>query len=365
MAIRTPIVMVQGPRTANLLSVWGDTLTSVRIRDAVGHESDTCTLTFRVAPPFPAMPPKGTRYAVQIGWAQDAMALAGIYTVQRTGLRGDPEGGHAMSVECRAADLIDTAKSVDSGHWDNATLGAIVSDVAKGLGLQATVDPALKALSIPYRARVQQEALDFLSDLADDFGGAIKVAGGKLMMTERGAGRTASGGPLPTLTIAYDPAYDFAFDFEPRGAYRTSQGRWYDEATGTWQDEDDESEGGKGRLARPHPWPSKAEARHGARAAARERGRQSATGHVTVAGDPAAVAGCPVQVIGFGPDADGTAWCAESVEHHIEPGAGWITTLTLETKEAAKSKSESEDESGGSASGPGTMAGDPEGGTVA
>ncbi|TDT88063.1 hypothetical protein DFO45_4851 [Azorhizobium sp. AG788] len=43
---------MQGPKTANLLSVWGDTLTSARIRDALGHESDTCTLTFRVSPPF-------------------------------------------------------------------------------------------------------------------------------------------------------------------------------------------------------------------------------------------------------------------------------------------------------------------------
>lgn len=370
MAIHKPIVIVEGPKTGNLLSVWGDTLTSVRIRDAVGHESDTCTLTFRVSPPFPAMPPRGTRYTVRIGWAQNAMAKVGVYTVQRTGLAGNPDGGHLMTVECRAADLMDGGKSVDSGHWDSTTLGAIVADVAKGLGLKAVVDPKLKGIRIPYRARVNQEAMDFLSDLADDFGAAVKVAGGQIVMTERGAGRTASGGALPGLTIPYASAYDFAFDFEPRGAYATSEGRWYDEETGTWKGEDEKGKAGKGRLGRPHPWPSKDEAREGARAAARERGRQSATGQVTLVGSPTAVAGSPVTLRGFGPDADGTDWCAESVEHHIEPGGGWITTITLETREAKKESdgdddTDEEKKDGGGTAGSGTMAGDPEGGNVA
>ncbi len=332
MTVRRPIVRVKGPKTADLVAVWGDTLLSVKLHDATAHDGDTCTLVFAVRPPFPALPPKGTRYVVSVGWATVAMAKVGVYTVQRSVLGADPEGGHTLSVECRAADLSDKAKTVDSGHWDDKTLGEIVDDVAGKMGLMAKVDPALRAIKIPYRARLDQEAADFLSDLADDFGGAFKIAGDHVVMTRRGAGTSASGATLPTIAVDYASCYGFSFEFEPRGEEAESAGAWWDEEQGHWREETDKGKG-KGRLARPHPWPSKGEAKKGAKAKRRERQRQSATGHVEVVGDASAVAGCPVAVAGFGPDADGTAWVAEAIDHDIDPNGGWIMTINLETKE--------------------------------
>ncbi len=335
MTIRKPIVIVKGPKTANLIDVWGDTLTKIKLHDATAHDSDTCTLTFRVSPPFPALPPKGTRYEVSVGWAASAMAKAGVYTVQHSAFSGDPESGHEITVECRAADLLDKVKTVDSGHWDDKTLGEIVDDVARTMGKTALINPELRSIKIPYRARLDQEAGDFLSDLADDFGGAYKVAGDKVIMTVRGSGQSASGAALPTITVTYSPSYEFHFEFEPRGDYAESVAGWYDDETGTWVDESDQGTG-KGRLASPHRRPSKAEAKHAAKAKRGERHRQSATGSVQGPGDPAAVAGCPVIAKGYGPDADGTAWVSASIDHDIDPGNGWIMTIDLETKEKKK-----------------------------
>lgn len=330
--VRKPVVVVMGPKTANLIDVWGDALTSIHIEDGTGKNSDKATFTFRVAAPYPAMPPKGTRYVVSLGWSETSRAKTGVYTVQRAGLGGDPESGTAMKVECRAADLADTVKTSDSGHWDDKTLGEIVDDVAGRMGASAVVDPALRSIKIGYRARIDQEAGDFLSDLVEDFGGAVKFADGKVVVLARGSGRSASGATLPTITITHDPAYEFNFEFEPRGDDAESIGGWWDDETGTWREESDQGDG-KGRLARPHGWPSEAEAKHGARAARQERKRQSATGSVQGPGDPAAVAGCPVVCKGFGPDADATAWVAKGISHEIDPGAsGWIMTIELETK---------------------------------
>lgn len=332
MAVRKPIVRVQGPQTSDLVSVWGAALTKVRIHDATAHDSDTCTLDFSVTAPYPALPPKGTRYVVSIGWSADALAMTGIYTVQRCSIEGDPESGSTLRVECRAADLADKAKGVDSGHWEETTLGAIVDDVAGKMGLTAVVDPDLRSVAVPYRARLDEEAVAFLSDLADDFGGAIKIAADKVVVTKRGAGRSASGATLPSLTFTHGPEYHFNFEFEPRGDDAESVGVWWDEETGSWRDETDEGTG-KGRLAVPHPWPSKSEAKQGAQAKRGEHKRKSATGSVEGPGDPAAVAGCPVVVSGYGPDADGTAWVAESIDHEIDPENGWIMMANLETKD--------------------------------
>jgi phage protein D len=335
MTVRKPIVVVEGPKTANLVAVWGDTLLSVHIHDATAHDSDSCTLVFSTAPPFPPLPPKGTRYVVSVGWSAAAMAMTGIYTVQRSTIAGDPESGHTITVECRAADLADKAKTVDSAHWDDTTLGAIVDDIASKMGMTAVIDPEMRSIAIPYRARIDQEALDFLSDLGDDFGGAVKIAGDKVVMTKRGSGRSASGADLATITVVYAPSYAFSFEFEPRGDDAESSASWWDDETGTWIDETDEGSG-KGRLAGPHPWPSKGEAKLGARARRGERKRKAATGSIEVPGDPSAVAGCPVVASGYGPDADGTAWIAESIDHEIVPESGWIMTFNLETKDGKK-----------------------------
>lgn len=334
MTLRKPIIIVQGPRTANLLSVWGDTLVGIQIHDATANDSDSCTLTFRVAPPFPALPPQGTRYVVKVGWSADALGMTGIYTVQRVTLEGDPESGHLMRVVCRAADLADGAKSADSKHWDDKTLGEIVDDVAGSMGRPAVVDPDLRSIKIPYRARLNQSPGDFLSDLADDFGGAFKDAGDKVVMTQRGSGRSATGQPLPTITFAYERTYDFSFDFEPRGADEEAGLMWWNPDKGRWETERDEG-AGKGRLLPPRPRPSKDEARRGAAAARKEHQRQSASGSVSGPGNPLAVAGCPVTVTGFGPDADGTEWIAESIDHDIDPAGGWIMTVNLETRDKA------------------------------
>lgn len=332
MTVRKPILIVAGSKTPNLVNVWGDTLTKVTIHDEEGLESDECVLTFRVKPPFPAMPPKGTRYVVSVGWASDAMAKTGVYTVQRRALRGDPEGGHEMEVTCRSAALDGKARAIDSAHYDDKTFGEIVSAVAGTMGLSAVVAPALRDLKIPYRVRLQQGALDFLSDLADEHGGAVKVADDKVVVVERGSGKSASGAALPTLMFRYSPSYEFEFELEPRGEVDETEGEWWDDTKGKWVREKAKTGKEGGRLRRPHPYASKDEAKRGSKAAAKERKRQTSSGHVQGPGDPAAVAGCPAKVSGFGPDADAEDWIAKTIEHEIDPGSGWITTYELEVK---------------------------------
>jgi hypothetical protein len=56
------------------------------------------------------------------------------------------------------------------------------------------------------------------------------------------------------------------------------------------------------------------------------------SGSVKGPGDPAAVAGAPVKLMGFGPDADAAEVNAESIDHEITPDVGWIMTTTLEAK---------------------------------
>ena len=84
MSARRPIVQVIGGGGRNLIPAWGMDLLGITITDQAGYESDEAIFTFR-APPFDP-PPRGARYTIRAGWADDALAMTGIYTVSGTRL---------------------------------------------------------------------------------------------------------------------------------------------------------------------------------------------------------------------------------------------------------------------------------------
>ncbi len=337
---RRPFVSIIGPSGGNLVIRLGDALISVKIVDQAGAKSDTLEFTVRIHHPFPAGPPEGTRYVVNIGWSQEGARLAGIYTVQTTSIGGDAEDGYEMKVTCRAADFIDTMKKVDSDFFDDETVGSIFSRIAGDAGMVAVVDPELAAIKIPYRLRHNQSAVDFLDDLAGENGGTLKLAGGKLLCMKRGGRRSAGGTPFPPIVIPFDQDYGFEVSIESRGAFKDLGGDWFDPDEGILKLADDEGIGEASRFLPVHPFASEDEAKRGAAAAGREQARKRITGSFDMAGNPLATAEAPVQPQGYGPEIDGLDIVCSSATHTVtfDENGGWVTTVEVESAGDAKAK---------------------------
>lgn len=331
MTLRRPIVQVMGPSGRDLVGLWGSALAGLTITDKAGYESDEAIIHIRDVPPRWSAPAKGTRYSIYVGWQTSAMALTGIYTVQRVAFSGSPDQGTTMEITCRAADFLDRMKEVDSEHFDGQTVGQIVQTLAGRMGISAVVSSAVAGISLPYRMRFQQSAGDFLTRLADDVGAVIKPQAGRLLVLKRGAGQSAGGQGLPTITVTHDPLYEFRADVEPRPEYKDVEGGWIDPKTGLRTAKKVAGGFTSSRLQLVHPYPSESEAQSGAEAAAQEHGRKSASASFSMPGRADATAECRVVASGFGADIDQVPWIASGVTHEIVPDHGWVTTIECDT----------------------------------
>lgn len=348
---RTPFVSISGPSGGNLVTRLGDQLISVTIVDQAGGESDTLTFTVAVSHPFPAGPAVGTRYSASIGWSETGARMTGTYSVQNVSFAGDPEGGYAMTVTCRAADFLDTMKMVESEHFDDETVGSIFQKIAGRSGASAVVDPELASIKLPYRLRWKQPRIDFLDDIAAEIGGTMKPAAGKLLLMKRGGKRSASGKPLKPIIVPFEETYGFGVDIEARGEFNELAGEWFDPLEGLLKVEKGVGRGAASRFLPVHLFPSQEEAKRSAESLGREAARKSVSGSFTVAGNPDATAEAPVAPQGFGAEIDGLDIVCASATHEVSFGdnGGWITTIDIES--AADAASGGKKKGGGSGNG--------------
>ena len=336
---RRPFVSITGPSGSNLVSSLGSRLQSISIVDQAGGESDTLTMVVSVSHPFPAGPTIGTRYQVSIGWTETGARHAGVYTVQSVALSGDPEGGYALTVTCRAADFLDKMKKVESESFDNQTVGQIFEKVAQGAGISAVIDPALAQIKIPYRLRWKQAGIDFLHDLASEIGGTMKPAADKLLMMQRGAKRSASGRPFPSVIIPFEECISLDLSVEARGEYQEVAGDWFDPVEGILKVAAGIGRGDASRFLPLHLLPSKDEAKRTAEAQGREQARRTVSGSLTTPGKPEATAEAPVGLQGFGREFDSLDLICACVTHDVtfSDSGGWLTTTDVESAaDAAK-----------------------------
>lgn len=334
MMARKPFVQVIGPSGGDLVARLGKRLVSVSISDVAGSESDALTFVVAVDPPFPSTPPKGTRYAAYLGWSARSPRLMGIYTVQSSDIGGDAEAGYTMTVTSRASDFVDTMKRVDSEHFEQETAGGIFQKLAGRNGMVAVVDQEIASLPIAYRLRWNQSVVDFASDLADEVGGTMKLAGGKMVVQPRGDGKSGGGLTLPTLIVPFSSVYSFSVQVEVRGEFKETGGAWFDPAKGQKKIEKSGGPGQASEYLPAHPFADQEMAKRGGKAAGREVARKSATGSFDMAGELAATGESPVKLLNFGSELDGLKLVASGIEHKVtfDEGGGWVTTVQVEGK---------------------------------
>jgi phage protein D len=312
-------------------SAFYSRLVSASLQDATGQDADTCELTFDDEANAIAAPREGAQILVRFGFRDVGAWVMGLYTVEGIEYEGGPQG-ETMIVSGRSADMRSDLKEPMSEHFDDATVGGVIRELAARHGLQAVVSPELASEPLPYVARVDQSTLDFGTRIADRFGALFSVKGGKMVLARRGAG-SASGLSLPSLVIDKSQVSDWRISGDPRPRFGKTSAKWFDRNTGKVEIEEAETgQQGPGRRLR-HVLPSKEEAKRAASAEGERLSRATGSGSVTLAGMPEAQAEADVVLTGFRPEINGR-WRAASVEHRFD--TTYTTTIELEAPEGGK-----------------------------
>lgn len=335
--MRKPRVKIISTNGRDLFPLWrGLGLISLSFTDNDGTNADEITFTFAVSPPFPGGPDEGQKYSFQYGWEGGPLRDAGSFTYQSSSLSGDPESGYVMTVTARSSDFIDAEKTAETEHFDGMSAGEIFTALARKSGKTAVIDSKLAQIKIPYLLRYNQSSSGFAQDLAEDIGGTLKFANGRMIVSERNSGRTAGGSAMPTIVIGFRDTHSFDLTMESKGRYKDIEAPYFDEEEGQQKFKTKQSIGRAATLLGIHPARSADEADIRATSEGRETARSTVSGSVDLDGDVHAMAGAPAKLSGFGAY-DSADLVAASIVHNFtfDDSGGWIMSVEVGNREQA------------------------------
>lgn len=202
---------------------FSDRLISLTMTDNRGFEADQLDIELDDTDGQIAMPPRGATLTLWLGWQGSALIKKGTFTVDEIEHRGAPD---TLTIRGRSADFRGSLNSRREQSWHDTTLGQIVETIAARNKLTASVADALKAVAVPHIDQSQESDAVFLSRLADRNGASVSVKAGKLLFLKAGSGKTASGKPIPQMTLERGDGDRHQFAIADREAYTGVSAKW-------------------------------------------------------------------------------------------------------------------------------------------
>ncbi|SFD30813.1 hypothetical protein SAMN05216286_5084 [Kosakonia oryzae] len=198
-------------------------LINLTMTDNRGFEADQLDIELDDSDGLVQLPVRGALLTLYLGWKDSALVGKGSFTVDEVEHRGAPD---TVTIRARSADFRGTLNSRREESWHDKTLGDIVAAIAARNKLTASVTPALAGIHIPHIDQTQESDAKFLTRLADRNGGEVSVKAGKLLFLKAGNAVTASGKPIPQVTITRSDGDRHQFAIADRGAYTGVTAQW-------------------------------------------------------------------------------------------------------------------------------------------
>lgn len=318
-----------GDITANVQ----DRLISMTITDEAGMESDSLELTLDDRGGVIAVPRRGAKLRVSLGYDKSGLADMGSYVVDEVEISRPPE---QMRIRGKAADMIESIKAPRTKEWRDTTIEEIVEEIADRHDLRAKVAEELGEMERPYVAQTDESDLHFLTRLGKELDAVVKVAGGTLVFAPYGqAAQTVGGGSLPTVSIAPGDEIDVRVTIAERGKYGSVVARWHEQKKA----EQHEEKAGDGDpvLQLPGMYPNKEQAEQAAEARLKAASRGKSQLSMSMPGNVQLAAEARISLTGFREGIDG-AWTVTSVTHTLD-SSGYRSSLQAESGDAASSSS--------------------------
>ncbi len=307
-------------------------LNRITTRDGVGVGSDSAEIEIDDAGGVIVLPRKGAKMRVEL---QSDGALGMVFSgtvegVRSTGARG---AGRTLTISANGVDVVGKAKSPQTRHFDDMTIGEALSAAAAEAGISDVhVDAKLAAIHRPYMAMQGESFMAFGERLAREVGGTFRLTDDRAVLIARSGGTTASGKALPTITATYGQNL-VDWDISPvvsRGHHKSVRATHHDRRAGKMKGVVVEVPGGSGEAVAEvrHPVADEGMALAVASSHAHEAARKSGAGSATILGDTNARPEGKLVVVGTRPGVDGS-YKIDTVEHTLDRSGGLVTKLEL------------------------------------
>lgn len=306
-------------------------LFSMQISDGAGFESDQLDLVLVDDDPENPLqvPPRGAEIEIDLGYEKFYREM-GMFVVDELELSGWPL---ALVIRARAAPFNGTKfgkkelQTQKNRSWEKGTkLATLLDTIAKEHGMESAISASMAGIELPHFDQKEESDINFLLRVARKYDGIVKPAGGKLTITKRGEGVSASGEPLPTVTLTRTDIVDFRWSDKSRESSGTVIA-YYKTTKKSARNELTIGEGEPVKRIGTN-YPSKDMALAAAKALLGKNQRSETTLNLTVIGSPEFMAEMILKIEGVHPQLD-REWLVKTCRHRIGE-QGYIVDVELE-----------------------------------
>ncbi|AIN16505.1 phage late control D family protein [Yersinia pseudotuberculosis] len=203
-------------------------LMSLTLTDNRGFEADQLDIEFDDADGKVELPRRGAKIAVSLGWKGAALIDKGTFTVDEIEHSGAPD---KLTVRARSADFRETLNIRRDQSYHKTTIGGIIKTVAERNKLAPTLNKTMSDLAVDHIDQTNESDGNFITRLAKQYGAIAAVKNGNLLFIRQGQSKTASGKPIPMMTIIRSLGDGHQFSMADRGAYTGVVANWLNTRT--------------------------------------------------------------------------------------------------------------------------------------
>lgn len=322
---RTPqyILTIAGKDVTADVAGYLKTLTYV---DKTRNETDELTILLEDTDGLwmgPWYPQKGDTLTASIGY-DDALVPCGEFTIDEIEHTGSKSGGDEVLIRGLAAGVTKAVRTKRSTGFEKQTLRQIAEAVASRNGL--TVEGTIAGIRIDRSTQNRETDLSYLRRVAEQFGHYFSVRGTKLVFTS--VFELQDGEPV--LTIGRGDVTRFRFQDKVTETYSGAQVKFRNPADNKAIDQALRESGlnfSVDELQLRGKAENNQQAERMAKAALNDKNSKQRTGDITMPGEPLALAGNNILVVGLGESSG--KYHIETSTHTITRGNGYDTQLSI------------------------------------
>ncbi|EGK9122870.1 phage baseplate assembly protein V [Escherichia coli] len=188
-----------------------------------GFEADQLDLELDDADGKIVLPRRGAVITLALGWKGQPLFPKGAFTVDEIEHTGAPD---RLTIRARSADFRETLNTRREKSWHKTTVGEVVKEIAARHKLKMALGKDLSDKPVEHIDQTNESDGSFLMRLARQYGAIASVKNGNLLFIRQGQGKSASGKPLPVITITRKDGDSHRFTLADRGAYTGVIASW-------------------------------------------------------------------------------------------------------------------------------------------
>jgi len=353
------LLSLYGKRPAFNIVIEGKDLTttldkrlmSVMLTDNRGFEADQLDLELDDADGQIVLPRRGAVIQFALGWEGQPLFPKGAFTVDEIEHSGAPD---RLTIRARSADFRATLNIRREKSWHQTTVGDVIREIATRHNLKMALGQDLSGLSLDHLDQTNESDASFMMKLARQYGAIASVKSGNLLFIRQGQGRTASGKPLPVVSITRKEGDGHRFTLADRGAYTGVIASWLHTREPKKKEmtkvkrrrrkatkpKEPEAKSGdylvgtdENVLVLNRTYANRANAERAAKMQWERLQRGVASFSLQLAeGRADLYTEMPVKVSGFKQPIDDAEWTITTLTHTIGPDSGFVTSIELEVK---------------------------------